>query len=198
MTWGIRLEILTALALAFNSGWYALQTAGQMTNHDTARRTVADVSVIVDFTVSQDEPLAAPDPGTTGVASMLLRECDWAAGKTNISGFISGWQSTRPATGPFDRYLAGNTVRRRLQFHIEGLGSILILNRRLPVEWTLENVRFLEITTKLLPHDAEILGGSAVLMLNPATHKQFVIPSQRDADPNSGKNGYQLIAADGN
>ena len=65
------------------------------------------------------------------------------------------------------------------------------------VEWALEYVRFLDIRTKFLPHDAEILGGSAVLTINSGPQKWFAIPAQKDLDQNSGKYGYgyQIMAS---
>jgi len=188
---GIVIEIGTGAALTWIEVGENIDAANRMAQLDPIKRPVSDISAIVDFRVKADKPLETPNWGMPTVAGIFLCESNWCV-NTNIPGFFAGTQLQPLVADKFDRYFDGTTLEYVLQFHIEGMGAIL--NQRFSstkkVEWAMEYARFMVITTKFLPHDAEILGGSAVLTINSGPQKQFVIQPQKDLDPNSGKYGY--------
>jgi hypothetical protein len=196
LMWGIALETAVAGVFAARDGWEIRQMKIIEANNDPIKRPISEISAIVDFKVKEDKPSETPNWGMPRVAGVFLCESNWCT-NTNIPGFFAGTTLVPLEADNFDRYFDGKTLEYILHFHLEGMGEILMGGKEnRTVEWALEHVRFMDITTKFLPHDAEILSGSAVLTINSGPQKWFVIPPQKDSDPNSGKYGfgYQVIA----
>jgi len=190
---GIRLELIAGAALAIFGIVEYVKTADEIAKNDPLNRPISEISAIVDFKVKEDNPSETPNWGMPRVAGLILCETNLVLGNV-----FQGFSQLSPLeSDKFDRYFDGKTLEYVLQFHLEGVGAIFMRNNTKTAEWALENVRFLDITTKFLPHDAEVLGGSVVLTINSGPQKWFLIPAQKDLDPNSGKfgYGYQVIAS---
>jgi hypothetical protein len=193
---GIAIEITDA-GFAANEGWQTRQLA---IKSNPAKRPISEISAFVYFKVKEAVPLENPNQGSTRVAIMMLCETNMfigVLGYTNAFHFEGISQLTAMEADKFDRGFDGKTSEYYLQFHVEGIEPMFMRRSTKSVEWALENVRFLDIETKILPHDAEILSGSVVLTINSSFQKWFDIPAQRDLNPNSGKPGYgyQVIAS---
>jgi hypothetical protein len=85
-----------------------------------------------------------------------------------------------------------------MKFNAGGIDVILMTNNGKTVGWALTNTRYLMIMPKFLPHDAEIVSGSALLTVNAGPQKWFYIPAQKDPEPKDGTVGqnYNIIASE--
>lgn len=174
------------------------QTGDSVFKLNPINRPISEISAIVSFRVKEDKPSEIPNWGMPRVALIMLCESNWCT-NTNIPGFHSGGILASLEADKFDRYFDGKTLEYILHFHLGGVGQLLMIkhgNTR-SIEWGLEHVNFMDIETKFLPHDAEILGGSGVLTINSSHQKWFDILPQKDLDPDSGKSGfgYQVVAS---
>ncbi len=195
LMWGIALETVVAGVFAARDGWEIRQMKINAANNDPIKRPISEISAIVDFKVKEDKPHETQNWGTPEVARMMLCETNQIAENEFIGiGILNFLDADK-----FNRYFDGTTLEYVLRFQFDNFGVILggknISSKT--AEWALEHIRFLDIQTKFLPHDAEILGGSAVLTINSGPQKWFIIQPQKDLYPTSGNYGsdYQVIAS---
>jgi len=183
LMFGICIEIADA-------GW----TAHEIRQADPNMRSISDISAIVDIKVKANTPHEIPILTTSRVAGIMMCE-------TNIiftnEVFGIGVLNFLDAD-KFDRYFNGPTLDYVMRFHFSDYGVILMGDKNIKTAgWAFDHVKFLDIQLEFLPHDAEILGGSAVLTINSGPQKWFEIRPQKDSYPTGGTPGtpYTIIAS---
>jgi hypothetical protein len=193
LIFGIVIEIGTGAALTWMEVSESIDAANRMAQIDPINRPISEISAIVDFKVKEDKPSETAHWGAASVAGILLCETNLMAGNEFV-GFSQIGFLNAPS---FDRYFDGTKLEYVLHFHFDEFSTLFAHGRNRSVKWALENIRFLDITTKFLPHDAEILEGSAVVIINSGSEIWFDIPKQKDLQPTSGSYGYgyQIIAS---
>lgn len=155
----------------------------------------SEISVVAAFKVKGERP-ENPNWGAPWVADILLCETNQKIGNE----YVEASRLMALDADKFDRYVDGTNLEYVLHCHVSDIAVLLPNSFKIPsttVGWILSNVRFLDIDTKFLPHDSEILGGSAVLTINSGPQKWFEIVPQKDPYPTSGNYGssYVIIAS---
>jgi hypothetical protein len=191
---GIGFEVLTATGLAIRDDVEIRVANANAIKNNPLNKPISEILATISFSVKESEPHEVPKWGRPTVAIMFLCESNMSL-LTNI--FYSGTTLPSLEADKLDLYFDGKTMLYIISFHQEGYSTMLQREDKRSVAWALEHTHFLWIMTKFLPHDAEILNGSAVLTINAGPKKWFVIPPQQDLEPNSGTYGqtYNLVAS---
>lgn len=191
---GIVWEIVVG-GWAANDAW---QTKQMAIKNDPLNQPIARISAIVSFRVKETNFLENPTWGNpTRVASIAFCNSNFVAGNE----VVVASQIYFLDADDFDRYGEEKTPQYVLHFHVEtDTESFDPFNKYLAnknVGWLINTMHFLDIETKFLPQNAEILDGQAVVMVNDR-QKWYNVPAQKDLDPNAGRigYGYVVIASD--
>ena len=192
------LGILWEIAIggwAANDAW---QTRQMTIHNDPLNQSISRISVIVSFMVKKNNTEENPVWGNRmRVATIACCESNLVAGKIVV--IASEIYFLDAAT--FDRYEGTKMTQYVLHFNLENdVKPFDPFNKNIAdknVGWIINDVHFLDIDTKFLPQNTEVLDGQAVVMVNDR-QKWFNIPAQQDSDPDAGKIGfgYLVVASD--
>lgn len=168
--WGVFIETLLGFALAMWEGAEAIKNA-------PLNQPIFDISAFVHIKVKGSNHVAIASFGTPRVAAILFSKTPQMAAMS--AGILPSVES-KEFEQSFPLYQE-DTRQYSMRFHLDAVGASFFKN--LGMAKTIEDVNALSIWLKFIPLDAEILEGSAKVMVNNNIEKDFKILPQKAFEP---------------
>lgn len=168
---GILIEVIVAGGTAIED----LQTRQIANKNDPINGKISDVSAVVYFVVKGGGVLDMPQKGDRAGMMLLCKTTQIASSLPGLfaDNFNRGWGvSNDPNTNSSD------TRAYSLRFQTDGMTAMQVGSGQTWQVKEIFDVKYLWMTFSFLTNNAEILGGTASVVVNGSVRREFVIITQ--------------------
>ena len=167
---GVLIEIILAILFAANEGW-------QIWSLQPRNRPIYDISAFVSFKVRGKAHIDVPHWGASPIGYVSLCQSPFLA--SHGVGFLPLLESEKYELSYNIPDEDTRIYSMRLQME-PGSDSFF---KYLSNANAMDDIAALWVSVKFLPFDAEILGGSATVVVNNSIKREFTIPPQTAFEP---------------